>query len=104
MQFDADHLYALAGYAEADPDIMDNHIRNGVPAIAEREYADTIDVLRMFKGDAEWEWLVDKLRANVRKLSRAVAVYRSNPGHHDGAAPAPSVDGAVRHSDSGGEA
>jgi hypothetical protein len=79
MQFDADHLYALAGYAEADPDIMDNHIRNGVPAIAEREYADTIDVLRMFKGDAEWEWLVDKLRANVRKLSRAVAVYRSNP-------------------------
>jgi len=78
MQFDADHLYALAGYAEADPDIMDNHIRNGVPAIAEREYADTIEVLRMFKGDAEWEWLVDKLRANVRKLSRAVAVYRSN--------------------------
>ena len=27
-----------------------------------------------------------------------------NPSHHDGAATAPSVDGAVRHSDSGGEA
>jgi hypothetical protein len=79
MQFDADHLYALAGYAESDADIMANHIRNAVPAIAEREYADTIDVLQMFNGDAEWEWLVDKLRANVRKLSRAVAVYRSNP-------------------------
>jgi len=40
MQFDADHLFALAGYAVADPDIMENHVRNGVPAIAEREYAD----------------------------------------------------------------
>ena len=79
MQFDADHLFALAGYAEADADTMANHIRNGVPAIAEREFADTIEVLRMFKGDAEWVWLVEKLRANVRKLSRAVAVYRSNP-------------------------
>ncbi len=38
MQFDADHIFALAGYAEADSDIMANHIRNGVPAIAEREY------------------------------------------------------------------
>jgi hypothetical protein len=28
----------------------------------------------------------------------------SNTSHHDGAATAPSVDGAVRHSDSGGEA
>jgi hypothetical protein len=54
MQFDADHIFALAGYAVADPDIMENHVRNGVPAIAEREYADTIEVLRMFKGDAEW--------------------------------------------------
>jgi len=79
MQFDADHLFALAGYAVADPDIMENHVRNGVPAIAEREYADTIEVLRMFKGDAEWAWLVEKLRSDVRKLSRAVAVYRSNP-------------------------
>ncbi len=95
MQFDADHLFALAGYAEADAETMANHIRNGIPAIAEREYASTIDVLRMFKGDAEWAWLVEKLRSDVRKLSRAVAVYRSNPSHHDGAAPAPSVDGVV---------
>ena len=80
MQFDANHLFALAGYAVADPDIMENHVRNGVPAIAEHEYADTIEVLRMFKGDAEWAWLADKLRDNVRKMSRAVAVYRSNPG------------------------
>ena len=29
MQFDADHLFALAGYAESDSDIMANHIRNG---------------------------------------------------------------------------
>ncbi len=79
MQFDADHLFALAGYAEADAETMANHIRNGIPAIAEREYASTIDVLRMFKGDAEWAWLVEKLRSDVRKLSRAVAVYRSNP-------------------------
>ena len=77
MQFDADHLFALSGYAEADHDIMENHIRNDVPAIAERAYADTIEVLRMFKGDAEWAWLVEKLRANVRKLFRAVRVYRS---------------------------
>ena len=77
MQFDADHLFALAGYAVADPDIMENHVRNGVPAIAEREYADTIEVLRMFKGDAEWAWLVEKLRSDVRKLFRAVRVYRS---------------------------
>jgi len=79
MQFDANHLFALAGYAEADAETMANHIRNGIPAIAEREYASTIDVLRMFKGDAEWAWLVEKLRSDVRKLSRAVAVYRSNP-------------------------
>ena len=95
MQFDADHLFALAGYAVADPDIMENHVRNGVPAIAEREYADTIEVLRMFKGDAEWAWLVEKLRSDVRKLFRAVRVYRSSPSHHDGAAPATSVDGVV---------
>ncbi|OQA29708.1 MAG: hypothetical protein BWY57_03241 [Betaproteobacteria bacterium ADurb.Bin341] len=92
MQFDADHLFALAGYAEADHDIMANHIRNGVPAIAEREYADTIEVLRMFKGDAEWAWLADKLRDNVRKMSRAVAVYRSNPSHH-----APPLGGGSVH-------
>ena len=84
MQFDANHLFALAGYAVADPDIMENHVRNGVPAIAEREYADTIEVLRMFKGDAEWAWLVEKLRSDVRKLSRAVAVYRSNPDFQAG--------------------
>ena len=82
MQFDADHLFALAGYAKTDPDIMENHIRNGVPDIAEREFSETIEVLRMFKGDDEWAWLVEKLRANVRKLSRAVAVYRSNPKVH----------------------
>ena len=92
MQFDADHLYALAGYAEADSDIMANHIRNGVPAIAEREYADTIDVLRMFKGDAEWAWLVKKLRSDVRKLFRAVRVYRSELSRL-AAYPAPSAGG-----------
>ena len=27
MQFDADHLFALAGYAESDSDTMANHIR-----------------------------------------------------------------------------
>jgi len=81
MQFDADHLFALAGYAEADAETMANHIRNGIPAIAEREYASTIDVLRMFNGDPAWAWLVEELRNNLRKLSRAVAVYRSNPSH-----------------------
>jgi len=82
MQFDADHLFALAGYAEADAETMANHIRNGIPAIAEREYASTIDVLRMFNGDPAWAWLVEELRNNLRKLSRAVAVYRSNPTLH----------------------
>ena len=94
MQFDADHLFALAGYAEADADTMANHIRNGVPAIAEREYADTIKVLRMFKGDAEWTWLVEKLRANVRKLFRAVRVYRSELSRL-AADPAPSAGGSA---------
>lgn len=99
MQFDANHLFALAGYAVADPDIMENHVRNGVPAIAEREYADTIEVLRMFKGDAEWAWLVEKLRSDVRKLSRAVAVYRSNHSHHaEQRLGGDSVDGVVRPS------
>jgi len=94
MQFDADHLFALAGYAEADADTMANHIHNGVPAIAEREYADTIDVLRMFKGDAEWAWLVEKLRSNVRKLFRAVRVYRSELSRL-AADPAPSAGGSA---------
>ena len=94
MQFDADHLFALAGYAEADPDIMANHIRNGIPEIAEREYADTLEVLRMFKGDAEWEWLVEKLRLNVRKLFRSVRVYRSELSRL-AAYPAPSAGGSA---------
>ena len=94
MQFDADHLFALAGYAVADPDIMENHVRNGVPAIAEREYADTIEVLRMFKGDAEWAWLVEKLRSDVRKLFRAVRVYRSELSRL-AAYPAPSAGGSA---------
>ena len=93
MQFDADHLYALAGYAEADAETMANHIRNGVPAIAEREYSDTIEVLRMFNGDAEWAWLVEKLRLNVRKLFRAVRVYRSELSRL-AADPAPSAGGS----------
>ena len=94
MQFDADHLFALAGYAVADPDIMENHVRNGVPAIAEREYADTIEVLRMFKGDAEWAWLVEKLRSDVRKLFRAVRVYRSELSRL-AAYPVPSAGGSA---------
>ena len=94
MQFDADHLFALAGYAEADVDIMANHIRNGVPAIAEREFADAIEVLRMFKGDAEWAWLVEMLRADVRKLFRAVRVYRSELSRL-ASDPAPSAGGSA---------
>lgn len=94
MQFDADHLFALAGYAEADPDIMANHIRNGIPEIAEREYADTIEVLRMFNGDADWALLVEKLRLNVRKLFRSVRVYRSELSRL-AAYPAPSAGGSA---------
>jgi hypothetical protein len=95
MQFDADHLFALSGYAEADADTMANHIRNGVPEIAEREYADTLEVMRMFKGDSELSRLAaypapsaGGSAAWVPPSSCEPAICRSNPSVLPPAAPA----------------
>lgn len=97
MQFDADHLLALSGHAVADRSIMTNHLRNGIPAIAEREYGITIDLLRLFNGDESFAWLVEKLKEDARKLSRAVSVYMSNP---EVTGPKGTVQGVVLPPDS----